>query len=463
MSHRIGRRQLLGALGAGLGASTLPFVPWLDARAAGAPPPKRILFFFSSNGTVHESWVPEARGERLHRLSPILAPLERHRARLLVIDGLAHKVIIEKSSRSGHTAGMNTALTGRNNEITDPRQPLHSLATGVSLDQHLGARLGANSKLRTVEAGVQVEPYNKDFAALSYAGRRAPILPESSPYRLFDRLFTGASRQVAPSGDAADVGALEDRRLVLEAVSADLDALRARLPASDRVKVEAHLDAVRALGHSLATGVGAGASAACAAPTLARHVHPWNNDDIPALARLQTELVVMSLACDLTRVATLQFGRGGAAHRFTWLGQEFARDPQVGPACQAKGLHALAHRDTDPVSRAKLVRIHAWYAAELAHLLDRLASVREGGGTLLDSTVVVWMNELGTGGDHSHERTPWVLIGGSRQQLSAGRLLTFPGEPHNRLLLSLCHMMGVEAETFGDPDYCARGPLTGLA
>lgn len=460
MSPRLDRRRLLGALGAGLSATALPFVPWLEARAAGAPAPRRIVFFFSSNGTIYDRWLPRMAGAEL-QLSPILAPLERHKSRLLVVDGLSHKVIIEKSNRSGHTAGINTALTGRTNKISDPGQPLHSLATGQSLDQMLGQRVGGGSKLKTLEAGVQVEPYNKDFAALSYAGPEQPILPESSPQRVFDRLFTGFT----PPGavvDPASERALAERRRVLDVVSGELDALRGSLPAADRVKMEAHLDAVRSLGHSLATGAGAAAAASCRVPELGGPLDPWRNDNIPALAKAQTDLVVMALACDLTRVATLQFGRAGAGHRFNWLGREFAKDPQVGPTCQAKGLHALAHRDTDPASREKLVRIHAWYAEQLAYLLDRLAAVREGDKTLLDGTLVVWLNELGTGGDHSHERTPWVLASGAGSQWKTGRLVSFPGEAHNRLLLSISHAMGVPVETFGDPDYCKAGPLTGL-
>ena len=96
-------------------------------------------------------------------ITSILAPLERFKSRLLVIDGLAHRVIIEKSDRDGHSAGMNKALTGRNNKRTDPSQPLYSMATGISVDQFIAYNLNAGTKLRTVECGVQVEPYNKAF------------------------------------------------------------------------------------------------------------------------------------------------------------------------------------------------------------------------------------------------------------------------------------------------------------
>lgn len=458
MSRLLDRRALLRALG--LGAASLPFVPLLDAHSASAPPPKRVVFFFNANGIIHDSWLPTMSSGQLV-LSPILAPLEKFKSRLLVVDGLAHRVIMEKSNRDGHSAGMNTALTGRTNKITDPSQPLHSLATGISLDQFLADKMGGGVKLRSLECGVQVEHYDKDFASLSYRGPLQPIVPESNPARVYDRLFRGFTEPGAVDDPSARE-ALADRQRVLDAVSRDLDRLRGRLPASDRVKMEAHISAVRAVEHSLVTGVGAASGKACQKPAALSPLDPWDNGNIPALARRQIDLLVMGLACDLTRVGTIQFGRAGAGHRFSWLGREFDTDPELSPACHAKGFHALAHREVDAVSRAKLVRIHTWYAEQFAYLLERLASVPEAGGSLLDHTLVVWLNELGSGSKHSHERTPWVLAGSAGGFFRTGQVVSFPNEPHNRLLLSVCHAMGVPAETFGDPDYCKAGPLTGI-
>jgi hypothetical protein len=439
----------------------LPFVPLLDAQAASSPPPKRIVFFFSANGTIRESWLPKMVSGKLE-LSPILAPLEKFKSRLLVVDGLSHKVILEKSNRSGHTAGMNTALTGRNNKIVDPSHPLHSLGTGISLDQYLADKLAVRTKLRTIECGIQVDPYDKEFAALSYRGSLQPIMPESSPYRVFDRLFRDFAAPGAKD-TAEDRESLADRQRVLEAVSKDLEGVRGRLPESDRTKMEAHLAAVRAIEHSLTTGVGSASGAACVKPELGQPIDVWKNENIPAIAKLHMDLLVMALACDLTRIGTIQFGRGGAGHRFTWLGKEFSKDPSVEPGSQAKGFHALAHRETDPASRAKLVQINTWYAKQLAYFLGKLAAVPEAGGSMLDNTVVVWLNELGTGGDHSHEHTPWVIAGNAGRFFKPGRLVSFPGEAHNRLLLSLCHSMGITSDDFGDPDYCKAGPLPGLS
>lgn len=453
-ASRLDRRRFLQALGAG--ASLFPFVPLLDAHAAA--PPRRAVFFFTSNGTIRERWLPKMSAGKLE-LSPILAPLEKLKAKLLVVDGLAHKVILEKSDRSGHSAGMNTALTGRNNKIVDPAHPLQSLATGVSVDQYLADKIGASTKLRSIECGVQVELYVKAFAGLSYRGALQPILPENSPYRVFDRLFRDVAGPGA--GDPRGAEALADRRRVIEAVSRDLDALQRRLPQADRAKLEAHVAALRAVDHGLTTGAGITAGHACTKPDLGAPLDFWRNESIPAVAKLHMDLIAMALACDLTRVATLQLGNAGASHRFTWLGPEFRADPALPNGDGAKGFHALAHREADPESRAKLVKINTWYAQQFAYLLEKLDAIPEAGGTVLDHTAVVWVNELGTGGDHGHEKTPWVIGGSAGGFLKTGQLLSFPGEPHNRLLLTLCHAMGVATDAFGDPDYCKKGPLSG--
>lgn len=464
------RRTFLRGLG--VGAAVLPFVPWLDVHAeangpAGpggenAGPPRRIVFFFSSNGTIRESWLPTTSGGAL-QLSPILSPLEKHKDKLIVVDGLSHKVVIEKGDRSGHSAGMNTALTGKKAHQTDPaKQPLRSLATGISLDQYLGPKISKDTKLRSIELGVEVQPFMEDTACLSYANPLSPIYPENSPYAAFGRMFKGYADPVTKAPpDPKEIERRGDRKRVLDAVTKDLGRVRSALPASDRIKLEAHLDAIAALEHSLSTSVGA-AAPQCVKPDLGTPVEVWDNANIPLIAKLQIDNAVTALACDLTRVATVQFGTAGAGHRFLWLGKEFESDPALPAGDGATGFHAIAHHDAEPAARAKLVRIHTWYAQQFAYLLDRLAAIPEGAGTMLDNTVVAWVNELGDGGAHTHEQIPFVLAGNARGYFKTGQLASFPNEPHNRLLLSLAHAMGVKDDVFGDKDYCTSGPLDGI-
>lgn len=459
MTTRLTRRRFLGGLG--VAASVLPFVPNLDVHADDDPPPKRLLFFFSSNGTIREHWLPSMVDGQLS-LSTILSPLEAHKRRLLVVDGLGHNVIMEKGDRSGHSAGMNTVLTGRKCKSIDPAHPLRSLGTGISLDQYLAGKLATGTKFRTLESGIQVQPFSTDDSSLSYKGPLYPLSAENSPYLVFDRVFGGFAAPDNAAAQAAAATRLADRKATLSTVSKSLDALKRRVPQSDRVKLDAHLDAVAALDHSLSTGVGVGASQSCARPSLGAKLDHWNNVNIPTISRLQIDLMVMALACDLTRIGTLQYGRAGAAHRFTWLGPEFKVDPKLAVTDAATGFHALAHMDVHADSRAKLVKIHTWYAGELAYLLSKLEAIPERGGTMLDNTVVVWINELGSGGAHTHEDTPWVIAGNTEKFFDTGKFVAFPGEPHNRILVSLLNAMGVDEDVFGDEDFCNAGALTGI-
>lgn len=102
-----------------------------------------------------------------------------------------------------------------------------------------------------------------------------------------------------------------------------------------------------------------------------------------------------------------------------------------------------------------------WYAQQVARYCAELASHMDtDGSTLLDNTLVVWCNEMGTGNSHSKEDLPFVLIGGGAG-FRMGRHLDFGGRNHNDLLVSLMNAYGIGGDTFGDPRYC-DAPLPGL-
>ncbi len=81
---------------------------------------------------------------------------------------------------------------------------------------------------------------------------------------------------------------------------------------------------------------------------------------------------------------------------------------------------------------------------------------------MLDHTTVVWTNELGKGNSHTRNDIPFVMVGGGLG-FKTGRALKYDHVPHNRLLLSISEAMGHPVKTFGNPDYCGDGPLTGLS
>jgi hypothetical protein len=125
--------------------------------------------------------------------------------------------------------------------------------------------------------------------------------------------------------------------------------------------------------------------------------------------------------------------------------------------------HELSHAgDGDAASRDKLIEINAWHSEQVKYLLDKLAAAPDSEGTLLDNSLVLWGNELGAGNSHSYRDIPWLLAGGAGGSLRMGRSLQFKDQPHNNLLLSVCHAMGLsDLTSFGIPTLCT-GPLSGL-
>jgi hypothetical protein len=170
---------------------------------------------------------------------------------------------------------------------------------------------------------------------------------------------------------------------------------------------------------------------------------------MPDVMREQMDLLAASFSCDLTRVVSIQNSSAINAIRFPWLNS------------MEQG-HSLSHMgDSAAPEREQLVQRDIWYAQQLAYLLERLQSIPEGEGTVLDHTLILWCNEISVGNSHAHADMPFVLLGGG-WHLRGGRYIQLPsGTSHNNLLLSLLRAFGVEDATFGLPEFCS-GPLTQL-
>jgi hypothetical protein len=136
--------------------------------------------------------------------------------------------------------------------------------------------------------------------------------------------------------------------------------------------------------------------------------------------------------------------------RFTWI------------EGVTRGHHDLSHDGdgtTDTVEQ--ITRINVWLTEQFNYLLEAMKRVPEGNGTMLDNTLVLWVNELSRGNAHSHPNMPYLLAGGAGGALRTGRFLKYDKASHNNLLVSCMNMMGVPATTFGNPSFCT-GPLANL-
>lgn len=442
----LSRRTLLRGLG-GV-AIGLPFLHAMERPAAAAPFPKRFIVFFSANGTIPSSWNPTG-GETDFALSPILAPLEPHKQDLLVLQGIDMEAA-HHGPGDGHQTGMGTMLTGTEllvgtefceADCSDPSKTV-GWGGGPSVDQVIASQVGQTSKFKSLEFGVQVQSASI-WSRMCYLDADQPIPPEDDPLAAFDRIFGELG---------ADPFGLQkiraQRHSVLDAVIDDFEALNARVGGDDRKKLDNHLTAIREIEKRLDAGGQLGGS--CQLPDLGSPIGDiYADENLPAIGKLQMDQLVMSLACDLTRVASIQWSTSVSNKVFSWLGI-------------TTGHHDLSHEgDTNANAQAQIVQINTWYAEQLAYLIAALKAVPEGDGTLLDNTVILWCNELGIGNAHSRTDMPYVLAGSCGGYFDTGRYLVFDDRNHNDLLVSLCNAMDVGVTTFGNPAYCA-GPLPGL-
>jgi hypothetical protein len=452
---RLSRRSMLmGAGGMALGLPLLDVMREPRRTLAQSVPgytaaghPKRFIAWFTPNGTIPMNWTPGGSGTEF-TFSNILSPLEPYRHKLLLIDG-----VDQTGGRGGdaHQSGMQGALTGWY------CNPGHFMggdgfsagwANGPSVDQRIADVIGQETPFRSLEFAVQPgENEETNYNRMCLRGPDQPVPSMRNPYDAYERLFAGG---VSTGAD----GKLQNerQRRVLDAVHGNLTRLKARLGKSDRLKLEQHAEHVHEIEVRLSKRPAA-ALDACKTPVLAGDVDVERNENFPVVGRLQMDLLVMAMACDLTRVSSLQWNKAVGQVGYSWV------DPTIN-----RGHHDLSHDgDSNEVTLRQLTDVNRWYAEQLAYLLGQLDGIAEGDGTMLDNTVVFCVNELAKGNSHSLENSHFVVAGGA-DYFRMGRCLKYDhatGPKHNDLLLSLVHSMGIEDTSFGNPEWCT-GPLSGM-
>jgi hypothetical protein len=309
---------------------------------------------------------------------------------------------------------------------------------GISIDQFIASQLPQKTPFPALTVAVQ--PRNATvWSRLSYLGSGNPVTPYSDPNILLNALFGGGN----VSGiDRA--GVRQRRQSVLSFVANRLSSYKNALPQADRQALELHFDAISELEKRIA---GLEDARDCMRPTF-DPLDAEDNDAFPDVLDVQSRLVTHALRCDMTRVVTIQWSKAVSPTIHRWLGHE-------------RRHHDLSHdSDSKQSSVAALTDINRWYALQMKNLLDYLGEIKEGDGTLLDSTTVLWCNELGRGNSHSRDNIPFVLYR-ARPPTAGNQLLQFPKRSHSDLLVTLAHHMGIEIPVFGQPEHCT-GPISEL-
>jgi hypothetical protein len=430
------RRDFLRSLG--LSAAALPLLGGLASLGAAEPITgrrQRVIFVFSPNGIVPPAFWPDEEGANF-KLKAIMKPFEPFKAKLLTLKGVNNSV---RGDGDSHMRGMSCLLTGielfPGNIMGGGGAPA-GWASGPSVDQVLRTYLQANpatkTRLGSLEIGVAVGNRADPWTRWSYAGPNQPVAPISSPYELFDKLY-GSMKEG------------ENLESVLDGLKDDIAKVANAVDKSDRSLLDQHATALRELERGLKESQ---SQAALKVPHPPEAGVPMDNDSIPQITRLQTELLISAFQNDMARVSTFQFTNSVGQARMKWIGVD-------------ENHHSLSHDpDLNTGSVEKLTKINVWFAEQIAYLAKRLQETPEpdGKGNMLDHTTIVWTNELGKGNSHTHEDIPWVLIGGGLG-FKTGRALQFKKEPHNRVLMSIAKGFGHPMKTFGNPSLCEGGQL----
>jgi hypothetical protein len=427
------------------GAGVTLALPWLEslgaARAEGAAP-LRYLFVMTPNGAQMERWTPASVGE-LGELPPTLAPLAPWRDALVVLSGLTHdKARANGDGPGDHARAAATFLTGAQARKT----AASDLRVGVSVDQVLAHELGGATRLRSLELGTESgrmggecdSGYACAYSSnISWTSAATPAGKEIDPQRAFERLFLDG-----PRGETAEARAarLARRKSVLDSVRFDASALAARLAAADRARLDEYLTGIRELERRI---LEAGERATLAPAGL---TEPGPRPaDFAAHVKLLGELVALAFATDTTRIATLMLANEGSNRSYPALGVP-------------EGHHELSHHGNDATKRAKVATIDLHHVELFAHLVGALAVAREGAGSVLDHTVVLYGSAIGDGNAHNHDELPLVLVGRGAG-LRAGRHVRFAAEtPVANLFVTLLQRAGLPHQAFGD----STGALEGL-
>lgn len=438
------RRGFLRKAGVSAAAANLMLGLPSFANASDAPKRKqRIVFIFSPNGVIPDHFWPEKLGTEFE-MKRILQPLAEVRDNVLTLHGLCNRI---KGDGDGHMRGIGCLLTGIElfpGDVQGGSDTPAGWSMGISVDQHLRNQLQADAATQTrfgsLEFGVMVPDRADTWTRMSYAGPNQPVAPIDNPYAMFDKLY----------------GQTKNRELlssVLDDLTADFRKVEKMISSEDRQLLQEHVAMVRDLEKELQVELNQKEkqpSVGHAIPELPPNVEE-ENDNMPLITRMQMDLLVNSFAADFARVATFQITNSVGQPKMRWLGID-------------EGHHGLSHEpDSNEDAYEKLIKINTWYCEQVAYLAKRLAATPEPGGegSMLDNTTLVWTNELGKGNSHTRDNIPFVLVGGGLG-FKTGQALDFGRVPHNRFLMSVCEAMGHPVESYGNPDFCNDGILTGL-
>jgi hypothetical protein len=412
-------------------------LPLLDsmipAMASTSKSPIRLGFVYVPNGIIPKAWLPTSEGTAFDFM-PTMKPLEPFREKLLVVSNLAQINGRALGDGAGdHARAGATWLTGVHPKKTQGMD----IHVGISADQLAAREMGKTTQFASLEIGIE-EPYLAGGCDSGYScaytntiSWRSPTTPnpvEISPRAVFERLFG--------DGGTTDPAARRKRtqqdRTILDYVRGDLARIEPGLGARDKSKLDEYFESIRDIERRIQKAE----QQKTEMPVMESPV--GIPDSFEEHAKLMADLMVIAWQTDMTRVISFMMAREGSNRSYREIGVP-------------DGHHSVTHHQNDPEKVAKTQKIDQHHVKSFAYLIKRLDETKDGDGTLLDHSMILYGSSIRDGNVHDHHDLPLVLAGGKGAGLQTGRHIRYkPETPMTNLLVTMLDRSGVPADTLGD-------------
>jgi hypothetical protein len=436
----LSRRTILRGLGAALSLPLLDsMVPALSADTAGAPV-RRFGVFYVPNGMSMPYWFPKTEGP-LKEMPGTLQSLAELKERVLLMGGLADQPANLVKNSGDHARSAGTFLTA----VPFKPSTTSDLFGSVSMDQIAAKEFAKETQLASIELGIESNAMvgSCDGAGCAFTNTIAwttpttPLPIENDPRAVFERLFG----TVGSTDQAARVARMQRDRSILDVVSAQMGKLVKVVGPQDKNKIDEYVDSVRDIERRI------------------QMAETQNTRELPVVdqpvgipsdyaqhAKLMMDLLALAYQTDMTRISTFMLAKEVSAHAY----------PEIGVS---DSHHPLSHHQDEPAKLERLHRINEYHFQQFAYLVKKLASMKEGNGTLLDHTLFLYGTGISDSNTHFHDDLPIALIAGEGTGIKGGRYIRHPkGTPLANLHVTILEDLGVHVETFGD----STGKLTRL-
>jgi hypothetical protein len=428
----LSRRTFLRGAGAALALPLLDaMVPSLTAQAQTPAAPERLRrlgYVYIPMGCDGTRWTPPG-AERLDELSFILNPLQPVKQHVTVLSNLE----LRNAYPGTHATSNSAFLSAARARLTESAD----YYLGTTADQIAARQIGRGTQMPSLELSMDLMNLagqcDNGYACvyqnnLSWSSPTTPLPSEAHPRVVFERLF----------GDGATTAerraALRSRASLLDSVMEEFTQLNNQLGPADRARVAQYLDTIREVERRIQRAEANAAANRMRDLDRPAGVPPSYADH----ARLMFDLQVLAFQADVTRVITFQLARETSNRTYPEIG---VSDPH----------HPLTHHGNDPAKVEKVARINRFHVSLFAEFLAKMRDTREGNGTLLDHSLLLYGSGMGNGNQHDHDNLPILVAGGAAGRMRGGRHIRFAQPtPLANLHLTLLDKVGVRLDSFAD-------------